>query len=642
MYSSAKISDQYLKLARILLVVNSVVVTRNFVDKKEAHIRIQELIENFNQKRNVSMSKVKETREFKMLFSLIWRYKTRVIIGLLALLLVDGTQLILPLIIRSTINILTLGTATNSILARYAFYIIALSLSGAMLRFVWRYFIGGTSRKIEQYLRNKFFSHIQTLSASFFNSTRTGDLMARATNDVEAVRRAAAIGVIISVDSFIFLIFSLTVMIFINPKLTLYVASPFFIVVLIMVIFGRRIHQRFKRVQEAFSDIMEKVRESLSGIREIKAFVQEGGEMDNFKKINEEFFRKNISLVKVWGLFESLLMLLGGLATALVLLFGGRETILGEISIGDLVAFSMYLGMLTGPIMAIGWMVNLFQRGAASMGRINRILITQPEIKNEKDAFDIKIQGKIEYRNLFFSYSGRDSPVLKNINLLIQPGVRLGIVGRIGSGKSALVHLLCRVFEPPRGTLFLDGMDIKQIRLSILRQSIGMVPQDSFLFSTSILENIAFGNPEASKERVIEIAKLCGVYSEIMEFPEGFNTVVGERGISLSGGQKQRIALARAIIRNPKILILDDALSSVDAQTEEQVLKNLTKVMQNRTSIVISHRIVAVENCDFIIAMDNGRIVEQGNHEQLLNIKGIYAFFYDEQKLEEERKHLKL
>ncbi len=589
------------------------------------------------------MNKVKKTKEFRALFSLIWRYKTRVMIGLLALLLVDGTQLILPLIIRSAIDILTLGRATSLVLAKYAFYIIALSLGGAVLRFVWRYFIGGTSLRIEQYLRNKFFSHIQTLSASFFNSTRTGDLMARATNDIEAVRRAAAMGVIISVDSLIFLIFSLAAMIFINPNLTLYVASPFPILALIVIIFGRRIHQRFKKVQEAFSNITEKVRESLSGIREIKAFVQEGGEMDNFKKVNEEFFRKNIALVKVWGLFEPLLMLLGGLSTALVLLFGGRGAILSEISIGDLVAFSMYLGMLTGPIMAIGWMVNLFQRGTASMGRINRILLTQPKIRDERNALDIDIQGKIEYRNLSFSYSGKDSPILKNINLLVQPGVKLGIVGRIGSGKSALIHLLCRVFQPPRETLFLDGVDIRQIRLSTLRQSIGMVPQDSFLFSTSIWENIVFGNPESSKEQIIEMAKLCQIHSEIMEFPEGFDTLVGERGISLSGGQRQRIALARAIIRNPKILILDDALSSVDAQTEEQILKNLTKVMQNRTSIVISHRIVAVENCDFIIVMDDGKIVEKGNHRELLKVKGIYASFYEEQKLEEEKgEHLKL
>jgi len=588
------------------------------------------------------MSKVNKTREFRPLFSLIWRYKKRIIIGLLAVLVVDGAQLVLPLIIRRAVDVLTLGKATGLILAKYAFYIIALSLTAATLRFVWRYFIVGTSRRIEEYLRNKFLSHIQTLSASFFSRTRTGDLMARATNDIEAVRRATAMGVSISVDSVIFLIFSLTAMIYISPNLTLYVAIPFPFLALIVTIFGRRIHQRFEKVQETFSQIMENVRESLSGIREIKAFVQEKGEIDNFKEINERFFRKNMALVRIWGVFDPLLMLLGGLTTGLVLLFGGRKAILNEISLGDLVAFSMYLGMLIWPMMAIGWMVNLFQRGTASMGRINRILLTQPEIKDERDALDLRIQGRIEYRNLSFSYPGKKEVVLKDINLVIQPGMRVGIVGRVGSGKSTLIHLLCRVFESPRETLFLDGVDIRRIRLSTLRKNIGVVPQETFLFSTSIRENIAFGNPEASEEQIIEVAKICEVYSEIMEFPDGFDTLVGERGVSLSGGQKQRIALSRAILRNPQILILDDALSSVDAQTEERILKNLSKVMENRTSIVISHRIVAVENCDLIIVMDDGRIVEEGNHEELLGLNGIYTTFYQEQKITDEREYLKI
>jgi len=585
----------------------------------------------------------KKRGEFRALFSLIWRYKHRLVIGLLAIFVVDGTQLILPLIIRRAVDILALGKATGLILAKYAFYMVALALAAAALRFVWRYFIIGTSRKIEEYLRNKLFSHVQTLSATFFGRIRTGDLMARATNDIEAVRRATAMGVFISVDSLILLIFSLGAMISISTSLTLYVAVPFPILALLLTIFGRRIHQRFEKVQAAFSDLTESVRESLSGIREIKAFVQERGEIDNFKRVNDGFFRKNMALVRIWGIFDPLLMLLGGLTTALVISFGGRKAILGEVSIGDLVAFTMYLGMLTWPMMAIGWMVNLFQRGAASMGRINKILLTEPEIKDEKDALEIKVQGKIEYRNLSFTYPGERDAALKNINLVIQPGMRLGIVGRIGSGKSTLIHLLCRVFDPPAGTLFLDGVDIRQIRLSTLRKSIGVVPQESFLFSTSIRENIAFGNPGVSEEEIIEAAKICEIYSEIMEFPAGFDTLVGERGVSLSGGQKQRIALARAIIRNPEILILDDALSSVDAQTEERILKNLRKVMKNRTSIVISHRIVAVENCDLIIVMDEGRIVEQGSHEELLNLNGIYATFYQEQKLlEYEKEHLKI
>ena len=582
-------------------------------------------------------------KKFKDLILLVLRYKREIIFGLISLFIVDIAHLIMPLIIRGTIDSLALGIATGSLLTKYALYIIALALIGAFFRYLWRYYIIGSSRKVEQYLRNKLFFHLQSLSASFFDRTKTGDLMARSINDIDAVRMATGPGVARLVDAILFFVFSLAFMLRISPTLTLYTVIPLSFTTIIVTIFGKRIHNRFEKVQKGFADITEQVRESLSGIREIKAFVQEKGKIKEFRKVNEEFVAKNMSLVKVWGMFFPLIMLIGGLATAMVILFGGRKVILNEVSLGDMVAFSTYLGMLTWPLMSIGWVVNLVQRGAASMGRINKILLISPEIKDEKDAIKMDIQGKIEYRHLSFAYPDRKELALKNIDLLIEPGVRLGIVGKVGSGKTTLIQLLLRVYDPPSGHLFIDNVDIRKISLSSLRKDIGVVPQESILFSTSIRENIAFGNSEISEEEIIEIAKRCKIYEEIKEFPHGLDTIVGERGITLSGGQKQRIALARAILMNPRVLILDDAFSSVDTETEEAILQNLKEIMRNRTSIIISQRISSVKNLDFIIVLDEGEIVERGTHEELLNLNGIYANLYERQKIaKEEEEYLRL
>ncbi|MCD6231688.1 ABC transporter ATP-binding protein [Candidatus Aerophobetes bacterium] len=582
-------------------------------------------------------------KKFKDLILLVLRYKREIIFGLISLFIVDIAHLIMPLIIRGTIDSLALGIATGPLLTKYALYIIALALIGAFFRYLWRYYIIGSSRKVEQYLRNKLFFHLQSLSASFFDRTKTGDLMARSINDIDAVRMATGPGVARLVDAILFFVFSLAFMLRISPTLTLYTVIPLSFTTIIVTIFGKRIHNRFEKVQKGFADITEQVRESLSGIREIKAFVQEKGKIKEFRKVNEEFVAKNMSLVKVWGMFFPLIMLIGGLATAMVILFGGRKVILNEVSLGDMVAFSTYLGMLTWPLMSIGWVVNLVQRGAASMGRINKILLISPEIKDEKDAIKMDIQGKIEYRHLSFAYPDRKELALKNIDLLIEPGVRLGIVGKVGSGKTTLIQLLLRVYDPPSGHLFIDNVDIRKISLSSLRKDIGVVPQESILFSTSIRENIAFGNSEISEEEIIEIAKRCKIYEEIKEFPHGLDTIVGERGITLSGGQKQRIALARAILMNPRVLILDDAFSSVDTETEEAILQNLKEIMRNRTSIIISQRISSVKDLDFIIVLDEGEIVERGTHEELLNLNGIYANLYERQKIaKEEEEYLRL
>lgn len=575
-------------------------------------------------------------KEFKDLLFLILRYKRGIIIGLISLLIVDAAQLIIPLIVRGVINSLSLGQATGALLGRYALYVLGLVLLVAVFRYLWRYHIMGSSRKVEEYLRNKLLFHIHTLSPTFFDHSKTGDLMARSINDVEAVRMAASMGTLWSFDALFYFVFSLSFMLLINPMLTLYTFLPLSSIAVIVLVFGKYIHHRFERAQEGFSTITERVQESLSGIREIRAFVQEEGKIRDFTKVNQEYLKRNMSLAKIRAIFFPLIMLIGGIGTALVLLFAGSKVILEEINLGDMVAFVVYLGMLSWPLMAIGWIINIIQRGMASMARINRILSVSPQIKNEKDALKVDIRGKIEYRHLSFAYSGRKDLALHDVNLLVQVGAKVGIVGKVGSGKSTLINLLTRLYDSSPGHLLLDGIDIRKIRLSSLRQAIAVVPQETILFSSTLRENIAFGNPQAAQEEIIEVAKICQIYEEIIQFSQGFDTLVGERGITLSGGQKQRVALARALLKRPKILILDDAFSSVDVETEEAILVNLKAIMQDLTLLLISQRISAVRNLDFTVVLQQGKIVEKGTHAELLNRHGIYAELFEKQRITQE------
>ncbi len=563
------------------------------------------------------------------------RYKGRLFLGLLALLIVDGAQLVIPLILRKVVDSLALGIATPSFLLRYGLYIAGLAILIGVFRFFWRWFIMSATRKIEEEIRNNLYAHIVRLSAGFFTEARTGDIMAHATNDIDAIRYAMGLGLVTTADALIYAVVSLAIMISISPLLTLYVVIPMPLLTIVVLYFGRAIHTLFEKVQISFAMLTEKVREAISGIRVVKSYVQEKGAEKVLREASEDYVKRNMQLVKIWGMFHPLLAFLAGTTMGIVLLAGGRKVILGNISLGDFVAFTNYIWMLVWPMIAIGWVVNLFQRGAASMKRINHLLSIEPEIKDRKDAKDIEILGDIEVRRLTFAYPGSDKPVLKDITFKLERGKKLGIFGKTGSGKSTLVHLIPRIFDPPDGTIFIDGYDVKEIKLNKLRKSVGFVPQDGFLFSTTIRENIAFGKPDATEDEIIRAAKIAEIYDEIMEFPDGLDTVIGERGVTLSGGQRQRIALARAILLDPPILIIDDALSAVDTETEERILNNLKEVMKDKTSIVVSHRVKAIMDADLIIVLDEGEIIERGTHEELLEIGGFYKELYELQMVAE-------
>jgi ATP-binding cassette subfamily B protein len=584
-----------------------------------------------------SDKKVKRMKTFKTLKNDFVANRWQILIGLIALLIVDILQLFIPRVIKYVIDDLTLGIISPFALLLYGLEVLLLGLGIGGFRYIWRYFLLGAARRIEKALRDRLFIHLQTLSFSYFSHTKVGDLMAHATNDIEAVRMAMSLGVVFLMDTIILGVLTIFFMIYIHPKLTLFAILPMPLITLITLLFSQAIHHRFEIVQKTFASLTERVREAIAGIRVIKAYVLEEREGKKLSQLSQDYIQKNLNVTKVWGMFFPIILFFSNLSMAIVLYLGGKLTIFQSISTGDFVAFMSYLGLLAWPMMALGWAINVIQRGGASMDRLNRIFAEAPEIFDSSGVIPLgPLKGSIDIRGLTFSPGNGGNPLLRDIHLTVEVGERMVVVGRTGSGKTIFCNLVARILEPPKGYLFFDGIEIHEIPLGVLRTSIGYVPQDTFLFSDTIRENIAFGKLDATDNEIEEAARLAQIYDEITEFPEGLNTVIGEQGITLSGGQRQRIAIARAILMDPPIFILDDSLSSVDIQTEERILEGLEKFLKGKTSILITHRIAPLRRADRIIVLEQGKVAEMGDHNTLLSKGGIYTDLYWKRQLEEE------
>ncbi len=600
-------------------------------------------------------------KNLRPLFPYLRKYRTTYWIGALCVLCNNGVWILFPLVIRRAIDDLNRGVTHHKLLS-YSAALLAVAGAKAIFQYLTRWILIGVSREIEFDLRNDLFAHLERLSYSFYQRTRTGDIMARATNDLNAVRMLVGPGIMYTANTIVFTAGALIFMLSISPRLTLFAFAPLPIFSIVVQYFGTRIHERFERIQAMFSDISARAQENFSGARLIRAYVQEEAEIENFERDNTEYIARSLKLVRLMGMLWPTLEMLLGVAIVIVLWVGGREVLLHRITVGSFVAFNTYMMQLTWPIIALGWVINIFQRGTASMGRIHNILSEEPEITDAGvrtpsptagdragETILSDILGDIEFRNLTFQYGNTiqsaergngkahgDELVLQDVNLHVPAGTSLAIVGPTGSGKSTLVSLIPRIYDAKPGSVLIDGRPIRDYPLAVLRRNIGFVPQETFLFSDTIRDNIAFGAQDATDEEVRQAAEAANIAAEIEDFPEGYKTLVGERGLTLSGGQKQRTAIARAVIRSPRILVLDDALASVDTHTEDRILNHLREIMRGRTTIFISHRVSTVRNADRIAVLHHGQIVEYGTHDELIERDGYYTELYNKQLLEEE------
>lgn len=620
-------------------------------------------------------------RNLRTLLKYFVRYKKKLFLGFIFILLSNAGSIYVPLLLKDSINelstqatvvktykdsivvlqkklvdkpvfqdsIQTLNTqigetnkASGNLLLKYALMIVGAALFAGIFRFLIRETIIVVSREIEYDLRRDFWAHIQRLPLRFFQNNSTGNVMAHATNDINAVRMFLGPSVMYSVDTMTRLIIVLVILLMLNAELTLYALIPLPFLSILIYKVGKKIHEKFTIIQEKFSQLTTMVQESFSGIRVIKSYVREQSEMDRYAIESKDYMNKEMALVKIQALFMPILFLITGISIIIVIWVGGTKTINGSMDLGEIAAFIVYLGILIWPMIALGWVINLIQQGEASMKRLNKIFDEPYEIVDDENTdHSIKnVTGKIDLKNVSFRYNDTHPWILKDVNLRIPEGSTIAIMGYTGSGKTSFINLIPRLYDCTEGAILIDGRNIKQIPLDVLRKNIGIVPQEPFLFSDTVINNISYGLKEVDKNRVHEVSAIAHFDKDIEEFPLGYETIVGERGITFSGGQKQRCSLARALAINPNILILDDSFSSVDTNTEEEILKNLKRFMKGRTSIIISHRISTVKDADHIIVLQEGKIAEQGKHEALVTMNGIYASLHYKQLLEEELKEI--
>lgn len=561
-------------------------------------------------------------------------YLRGVIAGLALVVIGNVFTIAGPFLLKLAIDGITVSLSREVILT-YALLIVAAAVLSGITRFGMRQLLNSISRSIETDLRNDLFRHLLRLSPEFYDRWRTGDLMSRVTNDVLAVRQVAGPAIMYLVNTAAVSVFALALMMWISPTLTAIAMIPMVLIPVAVVWFGSRIHSRFERIQEQFSELNSFAQENLSGIRIVQAYAREDDQVRRFGLRSTEYMERNLDLARIWGAFFPALRFLGGLGAVIVLWLGGREVIAGHITLGEFVAFGFYLTLLMWPMIAVGWVTNLFQRGAASMGRINALLATEPAIDDAAETIDSPITGAIEFRNVWFRYPETERWVLEDVNFMIEPGETVAIVGATAGGKSTIVRLMARLYDVTRGEILIDGIDVRNRRLESLRSAIATVPQEPFLFSDTLRENLILDDTESDDRlaRAIDVAQLRTTLDEI---PRGLETLLGERGINLSGGQKQRATIARALHRDSPILILDDSLSAVDTVTEEAILEGLREFMEGRTSIIVSHRVSAVAGADKILVLDEGHIVETGKHAELLAAGGVYARLLERQLLTEE------
>ncbi len=554
--------------------------------------------------------------------------------------LADLVALTQPQVLRLAVDDLYRGVTAEK-LGRYALLLLGIAVIAGVFKFWMRQAVIGISRHVEYDLRNDLFAHLERLPIEYFQRGRTGDLMSRTTNDLAAVRMMLGPGLMYSVNTLVTALASMGFMLAINPRLTALALLPLPLVSLTVWYFGDRIHRRFEEIQAYFSSLSAHAQENLAGVRVVRAFAREERELEDFRALNQGYLERNLRLIHTSGLFYPMLAFLSGLAALLVLYLGGREVVAGRITLGQFVAFTVYIGMLNWPMVALGWVINIFQRGLASWERIVDVLDVPPVAAGGRAAAGARpapavARGEVEFRHVTFTYPGATRPALSDVSFRVPAGRTVALVGRTGSGKSTLLALLGRTFEPPPGTVFLDGVDVRDYDLHALRENLAVAPQDTFLFSTTVAANIAYGVPHEDREAVERAARVAHLDGDVRAFPLGFDTLVGERGITLSGGQRQRAAIARAVLRDAPVLMLDDCLSSVDTQTEEAVLHGLRDASAGRTTLIVSHRVSTVRDADEIVVLEDGAVAERGTHERLLELDGRYAALHRRQQLEEE------